>query len=1053
MLNEYNDFADLLVEDVLSKLEGSNEYFDRFQSVNKPSREIILGSLSDEDVTNTRSKSSIRNNSMSVKFLLDEFKDSIKIIPKFSIFYKVYPTFEEQTKYIQSLDEESDTYKFAPIWKKEKFDEGSISLNLDNNEVELDLTDLIKKVNQDKSIFLANKNDRIKCDDEEIFLNEIKSSKSEKNPKFDWKCKVFLKSSPLYQNGQLLNLIEVGMVNLTEKNDLYETFLFDCNFDIDLEENHLRSFFYSYEENDKLKSYESDLRTLNCHANYREDENKIETTHFSKYEESKREPKTNIGNFELTFESLMSDSCIETLETLYNLMDSFESDCILDEDNKDDFENFKNSKESFLNGIKCLKEEDENALRAFKLMNESFYENSKKYNTWRIFQIVFIVSLIPEIIHKDHDRNFCDLLHVMTGGGKSESYFGVVIFAAFYDRLIGKSFGVTAWTKFPLRMLSIQQLQRISNIFIWAEEIRLREDIPGKPFTVAYWVGNKNSDFPKDNLEIIDEINDSDAVKGKIIEKCPICGGDVFLTVDEERQLVMHECSSCEKQFGLFFTDYEIYRVLPTFIISTVDKLSAISHQYRAKNIFGGKLDICSQDDSFIPRNGECLLKPERCEGENIEKNPGFNTGPSIIIQDEMHLVKEGFGTINSHFESFLEALSMEFSGEKLKYIAMSATVNGASKQIKELYNKNTRIFPPSLKNRLNEDFFFKEKKEDGKRVYSRQIIGLKPNFVDNNTAIILSLKYVSQFIKSVEDDEDFAKKHGFKNLDEIIKRFKSILTYHLKVSDVHNTKNFINRRINDSKEDLYKIDTLTLTGDNSLDSIKEIIGTVEDFAGESENKLQVTSSTNIVSHGVDIDDWNLMFFQGIPRSTSEYIQALSRVGRKYHGVVFLWFYPNRIRDISYYQNFNEYHGILQYKVENVPIARWTKLGFKQTFTSIFNASILMYLSDVLEKPISDLNDLRKVLSDETNRHLLIDFIKKAYIVDSDEDGAKYFKDNIEKEVDERIEHIKNYEGDETFLSAVLADCPNRYFKTQSGMRGIQDTVNVKRNLPLALRK
>ena len=32
-------------------------------------------------------------------------------------------------------------------------------------------------------------------------------------------------------------------------------FLFDCNFDIDLEDNHLRSFFYSYEENDKLMSY------------------------------------------------------------------------------------------------------------------------------------------------------------------------------------------------------------------------------------------------------------------------------------------------------------------------------------------------------------------------------------------------------------------------------------------------------------------------------------------------------------------------------------------------------------------------------------------------------------------------------------------------------------------------------------------------------------------------------------------------------------------------------------------------------------------------------
>ena len=43
----------------------------------------------------------------------------------------------------------------------------------------------------------------------------------------------------------------------------------------------------------------------------------------------------------------------------------------------------------------------------------------------------------------------------MTSGGKSEAYFGIVIFTAFWDRLNGKEFGVSALTKFPLRMLSI----------------------------------------------------------------------------------------------------------------------------------------------------------------------------------------------------------------------------------------------------------------------------------------------------------------------------------------------------------------------------------------------------------------------------------------------------------------------------------------------------------------------------------------------------------------------------------------------------------------------
>ena len=79
----------------------------------------------------------------------------------------------------------------------------------------------------------------------------------------------------------------------------------------------------------------------------------------------------------------------------------------------------------------------------------------------------------------------------MTGGGKSEAYFGIVVFSAFFDRLSGKEFGVTALTKFPLRMLSVQQLQRIANLFIWAEEIRLEEDLGGEPFSIAYFVGAK----------------------------------------------------------------------------------------------------------------------------------------------------------------------------------------------------------------------------------------------------------------------------------------------------------------------------------------------------------------------------------------------------------------------------------------------------------------------------------------------------------------------------------------------------------------------------------
>ena len=292
----------------------------------------------------------------------------------------------------------------------------------------------------------------------------------------------------------------------------------------------------------------------------------------------------------------------------------------------------------FLHGIEILKS-NQNAFESFKLMNKSFLLNSKKYKSWRLFQIVFIVSLIPDIVDKSQERETCELLHVMTGGGKSEAYFGIVVFSAFFDRLTGKKFGVTALTKFPLRMLSIQQLQRIANLFIWAEEVRLKEKLGGEPFSIAYFVG-ESDEFPRFNRKIVESIkkakSKNETITGKIIDICPICEGNVILDVEPDSQVVVHKCSDCDKVFRLLFSDDEIYRVIPTFIVCTVDKLAGVATNRRFKNLFGGKLDTCPNGHGFIPRNDICdyqIGPRERCGEFGHHVNIPFNTNPTLIIQ------------------------------------------------------------------------------------------------------------------------------------------------------------------------------------------------------------------------------------------------------------------------------------------------------------------------------------------------------------------------------------------------------------------------------------
>src|SRR5205085_2026695 len=99
-------------------------------------------------------------------------------------------------------------------------------------------------------------------------------------------------------------------------------------------------------------------------------------------------------------------------------------------------------------------------------------------SSWRLFQLAFIVIQLPSLAVREHDLSLpddytqalkqalerVDVLWFPTGGGKTEAYLGLITCALFYDRFRGKDRGVTAWMRFPLRMLSLQQLERLAKV-------------------------------------------------------------------------------------------------------------------------------------------------------------------------------------------------------------------------------------------------------------------------------------------------------------------------------------------------------------------------------------------------------------------------------------------------------------------------------------------------------------------------------------------------------------------------------------------------------------
>ena len=604
--------------------------------------------------------------------------------------------------------------------------------------------------------------------------------------------------------------------------------------------------------------------------------------------------------------------------------------------------------------------------------------DERRNRSWRPFQLAFVLLSLPSLadpMHADRTKPveaFADLLWFPTGGGKTEAYLGVAAFAMAIRRMQGQvgnydgSRGLTVIMRYTLRLLTLQQFQRATTLICAMEVARQEalasgdESLGTEPFTIGLWVGNKvTPGSTADSHSAIQRIRDPErfdaggASPGQLTS-CPWCGSEVSdrrdIEVDKPALRTKIYCGDkkgrCEFSKGkssknshpglpVLVVDEEIYHRPPTMMIATVDKFAMMAWRGETRTLFGRAAKEC-------PRHG--LLWPEAdCTGshrayKNLPATKPKNIRPirppDLIIQDEFHLISGPLGTMVGLYETAVDELSTWTVGEntiKPKIVASTATVRKAKEQVNNVFMRRVSIFPPSGLD-VTDNFFSVQRSIS--QIPGRRYLGIcspgssRPAmlirtytaFLTAAQALFDRLGHVADpYVTTVGYFNSLRELGGMKRLaeDDVQTR-----CYRVQMSLV-DRPGLAQRSVNYVRELTSRVSSRDIP--KYLDQLEVKLKAVFDEDADKfvtrwdegdTRSIDVVLATNMLSVGVDVNRLGLMVVNGQPKGTAEYIQATSRVGRSFPGLVCTVLTWARPRDLSHYETFEHYHATFYKHVE-----------------------------------------------------------------------------------------------------------------------------------------
>ena len=674
---------------------------------------------------------------------------------------------------------------------------------------------------------------------------------------------------------------------------------------------------------------------------------------------------------------------------------------------------------------------------------------------WRPFQIAFVLLNLEGCMNPiSDDRKNVDLLYFPTGGGKTEAYLGLIAFVISYRRLTSslesdyeKDGGVTVFLRYTLRLLTTQQRDRLIKLIVAAEMLREKHpEMYGKSrISIGFWVGggvtpNNFSDYDNTDRkkEFIRKVT-------KHIIVCPCCGEKIEqkdYEIDSKSGTVKITCPNnlCYfyknngRTMPVYLVDEEIYHKCPTVIIATVDKFATLPWKEQTALLFGNTDRYCPRCGYIATGEGKHANHQKNVEqhllATKVEYVKPFYP-PELIIQDELHLITGPLGTIYGGYEDIVEELcAFEKDGHKIlpKYIVSTATIKNAGEQIRCLYGRrNFTQFPPSGFD-IRDSYFIKEISLEEKPF--RKYVGFCGNGQSVKTTVLRVYSAILEAAFDLSRQEEYA---------DYIDPYYTLIGYFNSIRELGGAVRLLDDDIKGRIERLQKKYGHELR--RFLRRTKEITSRIPSYEigkvleeltvgfdkNKGENKqdcYDVVIATNMIAVGMDVDRLGLMTVVGQPKQNSEYIQATSRVGRSYPGIVFTIYNPYRPRDLSHYENFEGFHSQMYRYVEGTTATPFSARARDRLLHAIVVALLRLQNEEIAQNTMA--GEIQNISNEilEKVKQVILDRVKVV--------AHKAYHD-VELEIDSFIDEWKNLSAEDKKLT---------YFTNDKGLERYNRLLN-----------